>query len=149
MTLRKPARLRWLIAAGMAYALVVAAVAFWPTPVDRPVDGALATTLGWLHRHGLAPEFGYTQLEFLANVAFFVPLGLIAGLWLGPRRWWLAVACGAAASAVIETVQLLFLAERVASWSDIAANTIGAAAGVVAALLLIRYRRSSSLETSA
>jgi VanZ family protein len=109
---------------------VTAVVGFWPTPVDRPVDGTIARLLRHLHAHGLPAWFGYNQVESLANVLFFVPIGLLLCLLFSRPFWYLAVVGGVLTSATIEVGQLLFLPARYASWGDILANSIGTLIGV-------------------
>lgn len=127
-----------LWAGALAYLAGVAAVVLWPAPVDRPAAGSLARMFSWLHRHGVPGWFGYGQFEWLANVAFFVPFGVFAVL-LGFRAW-AAVLGGFAASCAAEAAQFLFLAERTASFADIAANTIGALLGTLATVAVVRRR---------
>jgi len=70
-------------------------------------------------------------IEFAANVALFVPLGLLLRLAL-PRATWLgATVLGAAISMVIEVLQVL--GARVSDPRDVVANSIGALAGALIA----------------
>lgn len=110
----------------------VAALAFLtlrPERADAGIDASLLALLARLRAAGYTwAEYG--TVEWLANVALFVPAGLLLGLTLRRSvRWW-GVAIGAVASAAIETVQALFLPERVATLADVAANTLGSAIGV-------------------
>ncbi|MDR6201033.1 glycopeptide antibiotics resistance protein [Microbacterium sp. SORGH_AS428] len=82
----------------------------------------------------------FDLLEFGANIALFVPAGLLGALWLG-RRWWLAVPVGLAISAVIETTQGLLLAGRVADVRDLVSNTTGTVIGALAIAATRRIRR--------
>ncbi len=120
-----------ILAAG--YGVVLALVAFWPTPIDRPVGGLLARVLRALHERGVPEFFGYTFVEFTANILLFIPVGVVAGL-VGRRVHWVpALLAGPILSAVIELIQLLFISARFATIEDIVANTLGASAGVVLA----------------
>ncbi|HEX5859493.1 MAG TPA: VanZ family protein [Microbacterium sp.] len=117
-----------------AYVLALGLIAFSPSPVDRPAAGLLLRFDAWMPgSHG--------ALEFTANVLLFVPLGVLLALQLPRRAAWVAVVAGTAASVAIEMVQAVLLPERVAAPSDVLANTIGAAAGVLL-LGLLRRRRS-------
>lgn len=79
--------------------------------------------------------FGGT--DFIANIVLFLPLGLALG-WRSSHRWrWLLAAF--ALSAVVELSQALWLPTRSATLGDLAANTAGAAIGVVWAQ--VRHRR--------
>jgi len=123
---------------GIVYFAVLAGILFWPSPVDRPIDGALMAVIQWLHGHGLPPWFvGYRKVEFAANILVFVPFGIIFALRLRRNLWWLAVVIAAAASGMVELAQAVFLPERVPSWSDIVANTSGA---LIGALLVAAFR---------
>ncbi len=78
--------------------------------------------------------------DFVGNVLLFCPFGLL-GVWALTRprpplaRAMLVVALAFALSVFAETVQLLTV-DRTTSASDVFANTAGAAAGAVAAVLL-------------
>lgn len=104
------------------YVVVLALIAFWPTPVDRdagPILRAITSAVPWLT---------YARIEFAANIALFVPFG-----WCAARGWprWQAyvIPAGLIISAVIETAQGVLLAQRTASVWDVVANTLGATAG--------------------
>lgn len=139
---------RLTLAIAVPYAAVLAAIAFWSTPVDAGYSGELDRVIGWLARHGLG-VIDYAVVESTANVALFVPLGLLAALPVRARWSWWAVVLGAAVSTVIETTQLLLLPARFASAHDVLMNTLGAAVGaaVGAALrwwLTARERRRAA-----
>ena len=112
------------------YVMALALIVFWPTPVDRPVAGTLGDFITWIHRHGAPQSIGYSQIEFTANIAMFVPMGIIASVWT--KRAWAGLLVGFVASLVIELGQALFLPERFASGFDVLANTIGAGIGAAA-----------------
>ena len=105
------------------YLLAGAVVVFWPTTVGESTAASLAV---WLHRD---PQVTLTTVEWLANVALFVPIGICLRLIVG--RWWLASAVALAFSTAIELIQWIALPGRVASISDILANTAGAVLGSV------------------
>jgi hypothetical protein len=72
--------------------------------------------------------YTYTVLEFVANIALFVPFGLLLALgWSRLKTWHLAV-LGLVTSGAIEFVQL-FLPTRFSTISDLVANTAGAVVG--------------------
>ena len=120
-------RLWQLVLAVMAIPL--AFIAFWPSPVDKPVSGQLAAILGFLHRHGIPRWLNYQSVEASANVALFMPIGFVAALAFPSKRWWQIGAFGLLVSGCIELGQLLFLHDRFASPSDIVTNTSGAVIG--------------------
>ena len=74
----------------------------------------------------------------LLNVLLFVPLGALFVL-LTRRPWWQATALAVAGSLAIEAVQWRWL-DRQGTWSDVGANTLGAAIGALAVSLLARRR---------
>jgi len=119
------ARPRWWAIAGIGagYLIALALIALWPTTVSRPIDGLL---------QDLEHQFPgvVAQLEFAANVALFVPAGLLLGVLLPVGRRWLGVVAGAVASLGIELVQGFLLPDRFASLRDIVANTAGTAIGI-------------------
>ncbi|TFD06115.1 VanZ family protein [Cryobacterium sp. TMT1-62] len=137
-----PTRLRrwapWLM---LAYLVALAFIAFWPVPVDRAAYDSLLALIDWLQEHGAPGWVRYGLVEFIANIALFVPVGLFVVLVAGARRWWLAVLVGFAASCTIELGQLIFLPDRFATLADVVANTVGAAVGTVLGLVLLRGGR--------
>ena len=142
MTIRR--RTTWLIALTVAYFVVVAAIGFWRSPVDAPIDGTISAWLFRLHRLGVPLWVNYHLIEFAANVVFFIPIGLLVALLMPLKRWYLAIAVGVLTSCTIELGQLLLLPARYASWGDIAANSFGAVLGTalaVAGRLLVARTR--------
>lgn len=73
-----------------------------------------------------------SPMEFAANVAMFVPLGVLFALLAGPRRWGWALVAASGASLAIEVVQIP-IADRISDPRDLLANTAGAAIGVAIA----------------
>ncbi|WP_313811129.1 VanZ family protein [Glutamicibacter sp.] len=138
----KTSHLRLSIAVFLTYLIAVLLVAFWPVPVDRPIRGSLDGFIEWLHRHGLPKIFGYREIEFTANILFFVPMGSILAMWNNNR--FVAVSIATYVSISIETVQELALPQRYSSVFDILANTLGAVLGTflfypLVNLLITRY----------
>lgn len=90
------------------------------------IVGRLARSLAY--RLDIPFLYTYTVLEFLANIALFVPFGLLLALaWPRIKTWHMAV-LGLVTSGVIEFVQL-FLSTRFSTISDLIANTAGAVVG--------------------
>lgn len=119
------------------YTVFLGVVTLSPTPVDRPASGLLQRLNEWI-------PGSYVVLEFTANVALFVPLGVLVAIQLPRRLAWLAVPVGAAVSLTIEMLQAALLPERFATASDVVANTIGAVVGVLLVALRPRVRRRGS-----
>jgi len=134
---RRSALNRAAIGLGAAYLMALALIAFWPTPVDQGAHASLTSTLEWLRRHGAPDWLEYTSVEFTANIALFVPVGLLGVILIGARRWWLAILIGFLASCLIEFGQLMFLPARFASVNDVVANTSGAVLGTALALIVL------------
>lgn len=135
--MRRTALHRTTVFLTFAYLVVLALIAFWPTPVDRDAEELLASFVGWLHRHGAPLWMQYDAIEFGANIALFFPVGLFVVILAGARHWWLGLFVGFTASCAIELGQLVFLPARFATVNDVVANTAGATAGATAAVLLL------------
>lgn len=127
---------RAALAVSVLYALALALIAFWPTPVDRAGHDALQRALGWLHEQGAPAWLSYGMVEFASNIVLFIPAGLLVVVLAGARFWWLGPVLGLLGSAAIELGQLVLLPARTASARDIVANTSGAIIGTVLALLV-------------
>jgi len=123
----------------------LALIAFWPSPVDQPVQGQLADVLKFLHAHGIPAWFNYHFVEASANVALFIPLGAVAGLAYPKRPWWQLGILGFMVSGCIELGQLLFLHNRFASLLDIVTNTGGAVIGALLAAAALRRLQAHRL----
>ena len=121
-----------LVLAG--YLLALAVIAFWPTPVDAgvaPVIDALSRRL---------PAITRPRVEFAANVALFVPFGVLLPLILrGAKELVLPIAL--VATVTIECTQALVLQARVPSVLDIVANVTGASVGMLGLAVWQRVRR--------
>jgi len=123
---------RLTVVVALAYLVFLALVALWPTHVD---ENLAVVDWSWVRWMGnvldLTPAQSYDVVEFSANVALFVPFGVVASLQL--RRWPLAlpVIIGALVSVCIELAQHTLRPERTASLGDVVANSIGALIGVV------------------
>lgn len=126
--------LAWLLALG--YGSMLAFVVFWPSPIDAPVAGLLDRVIEELHERGVPGFIDYGFIEFTANIALFIPVGIFFALAL-PMRWWAVMfLLGPVLSATIEVLQSVLLAARYATVYDVVANSIGATLGVAATLLV-------------
>jgi VanZ family protein len=107
------------------------------TPETRaPIPlGLVARVLDALHRRGYLETLTLYRLEFLANIAMFVPVGVFLLLLVGAERWWAAVFLPFFMTAFIETAQR-GIPGRVSDPRDVLANTVGGIAGVFLALIL-------------
>jgi len=132
-----PALRRAAAVIGLAYAALLAVIAFQPMPVGRSAYPFIIRAVTRLQAAGAPDWVSYFTVEFVANIFLFVPLGAIVVLFLGPRRWWWGVVTGFAVSACIEVGQLLFLSHRVATVNDVIANTAGAFLGAALAAVAV------------
>ncbi|WP_195907774.1 VanZ family protein [Microbacterium gorillae] len=127
----------WVAGVGLlAYLGVVLAATLSPTPLDKGYGGAIDKVLSVGYRNGLPAWFGYAELEFLANVAMFIPLGFLLGLVLPRRGIWVGILLLPAFSAGVEACQAMFLAARFATIGDVIANSIGGWVGLLAAVII-------------
>ncbi|BCW11837.1 hypothetical protein NtRootA4_29000 [Arthrobacter sp. NtRootA4] len=133
--MKKP--LIWRIAL-TAYLLGLATVGFWPSPVDRPVQGMLARVIRYLHVNGWPSWFDYHFIEASANVVLFIPFGILAALALPRRASWQQTAIGFTTSMCMEIGQMLFIPARFSSLLDVVTNTVGTVIGVGLVRLLLR-----------
>lgn len=123
----------------------LALIAFWPSPVDAPVQGQLATALRFLHTHGMPAWCNYTFVEGSANLGLFIPFGIVGVLAFADKHWWQVGALGLMISGCMELGQLLFLHNRFASPVDLVTNTAGAVIGALLAAWLHRRLRTRRL----
>ncbi|MFF2371020.1 VanZ family protein [Agromyces sp. NPDC058110] len=114
------------------YLVFVALVVFLPADDAARVTGivqwAAHVFAGW----GLPLHETAVVLEFVANIALFVPFGLLARFAMPRIPAWTVVVAGCLTSTAIELVQLA-IPSRVATVADVIANTLGAVLGVVLA----------------
>ncbi|WP_224165152.1 VanZ family protein [Arthrobacter sp. StoSoilA2] len=132
--------LPWRVAL-VAYLGSLGVIGFWPTPVDQPIQGTLATVLNFLHRHGVPPWFDYHVVESSANVAMFIPLGFFAAMAFPTRGWWVITGLGILVSTCMELGQLLFITARFSSVVDVVMNTLGTVIGIAVARLIAGRRQ--------
>lgn len=114
----------------VAYAVLLAAIAFWPTPVDAGAARMLRALAG------AVPWATHARVEFAANIVLFLPFGVLLGVIL--RRPAAVLLTALAISGGIELVQALVLSGRTATLHDVLANVAGAALG---ALVVTEVRR--------
>ena len=130
----------------LCLALVMLAT-MWPTPLDQGYATSIDRVLQVLHRNGVPEWFGYTKLEFSANVLMFVPIGFLLTMILPMRVWWLALVVGCGLSISIELIQGAVLTARFATVSDVVSNSIGTVVGAFLAVIIrsLVYSRDQKL----
>lgn len=144
----------WRIAAGAGlsvYAVALALVVLLPES-DHAALGAVERFARWVAHAGLPFEAVFPVVEFTANVVLFVPFGVLFPLAVGRLRGGsvaLAVLLGSVCSVGIEVAQL-WIPGRVSDPRDVISNTLGAALGAIAVVVLggrtVRRRHSVALQ---
>jgi glycopeptide antibiotics resistance protein len=117
------------------YLGIVGWLTLGPQPLDDEPNGVLFRLLEVLGRYNATSWITYSGLEFTANIAMFVPVGLFFLLLLGRSSWFVAILAGVILTFAIETAQI-FLPARVSDPRDLVSNSIGALIGVTAALIV-------------
>lgn len=118
-----------------AYLLFVAWLTLTPQPLGSREVELIDRVLAALHRRGYVESLTYDRLEFLANIALFVPVGVFLLLLFGAGGWWVAILGSVGLTVGIETAQL-GIPGRVSDDRDLLANTAGGLIGVLLALVL-------------
>lgn len=113
----------------VAYLLFVGFTVWLPATVSARVTGLVGILARWVAEAGIASyQSSAIVLEFLANVALFVPIGLLLPIAWSRLRLWHVVLLGALLSGLIETVQGV-MPSRFPTISDVMANTLGTLIG--------------------
>lgn len=121
----------------VGYLLFIGFTVWLPANVSAKVTGLVGVMARWVSDAGIAPYYqSAVVFEFLANVALFVPVGLLLPFAWPRLRLWQVVLIGALMSGLIESVQGL-MPSRFPTISDVIANSLGTLAGGVIAVLLI------------
>lgn len=123
---------RWAARALLAaFALALALIVLLPSEGHRALGLAEALARA-AERLGIPYAPAFAVIEFGANIALFVPLGLLLPLALGSigrSTLFATIAVGAVTSMCIEFAQLA-IPGRVSTPADVLANTLGTAIGV-------------------
>lgn len=119
------------------YAIAVALIVWLPDDQAGKVTGVvgqLARSLAY--RLDVSLTLMYNVLEFVANIALFVPFGILLALAWPRLKVWHMAALGLLTSGMIEFVQI-FLPTRFSTISDLIANTAGALLGCLIVRVLV------------
>lgn len=140
-------KLLGLISLG-CYLVVLLLVSAWPKPIEG--QGFLAditnqilmfsksvTWLRWLK---------YDQLEALANVLLYVPLGVLLVVISDKTKLWLLCLVPIMVSLLAEGSQRLFLQDRYATANDVFLNSLGGILGLFIAASIRQLKRISKQE---
>lgn len=123
----------------LPYLVGLALVVFLPARDAGQVTGIVGWAADQLALLGVPREPAAVVLEFLANVVLFMPFGALVAIAFPGTRWLAVLVAGCLVSIGIELTQLA-IPSRVATASDVIANTAGTGVG----LLLVRIRRPRS-----
>lgn len=124
------------------YAIALALIVWLPDSAASRVTGIVFRIARFVsERIDISLSTMYTLFEFGANIALFIPFGLlVAAGWPRTNAWWI-ILLGFSASAAIELVQTM-LPSRYPTLSDVIANTLGTIIGCCAVRLFRPRRRS-------
>jgi glycopeptide antibiotics resistance protein len=129
----------YISVATFGYLAVVAWLTLSPQAPDQR-DGPLWQLALFLDQFSATEWLTFNDLEFVANIALFVPVGLFFVLLVGKRQWWLALTLAIGLTVAIEWVQQ-FIPSRVSDARDILSNSLGAAIGVMITLTVAAARQ--------
>ena len=133
-------RRRILAAALAVYTAFVLVVTLSPRmPGTSFAAGFVNSVLGWFHDRGLLVGMEYLDVEFLANIGMFIPLGVLTALLLRGRARWALLLIGTAFSGFIEAYQGLFLPGRYSEWRDVLSNSTGFLIGAGVTLVIRKF----------
>lgn len=119
----------------VGYLVLVGFVTLGPQPVNASNGHWLWVMLRFFSAHDATSWLTYSRVEFLTNVAMFVPVGIFFLLLFGRRAWFASVLVGVVLTLAIEGAQL-FIPGRVSDVRDLIANSVGTVIGVLVALIL-------------
>jgi VanZ family protein len=127
----------------VAYLGVLISASLWPTPVDGGGFVWFITSnilkfcrsISWLN------WIQYNQLEALANVALYIPLGAFLVLLLPRVPVLVLCLTPLLVSAVAEGLQRFFLPERYSTLDDVLHNALGGFIGVVISVSIRQWMR--------
>ena len=123
----------------LVYLAFVGLVTLTPGEEQPDYAGLAGRVLARLERYPdldpVTSRLSIERIEFLANIALFVPLGMFLLLLVGSRLWLVALAAGIVLTSMIESVQRE-IPGRVSDPRDVAANSIGMFLGIALAMVL-------------
>ncbi len=118
-----------------AYLAFVAWLTLTPQAYAAEHISIIYQLLDVAHGYGYLLTIDSSELEFLANIALFVPVGMFLLLLFGTRLWWLALTASFGLTSFIEFLQRS-IPGRVPDERDLLANGLGAVIGVLIAVVL-------------
>ena len=124
-----------------AYLAFIAWLTLGPQPTNPSTRGFFDSVIAVVNSVVPSLGFDYNDLEFLGNIAIFVPIGFLFVAIFGRRFWWVALLIGVAMTCSIEWTQE-YLPTRVPDIRDIIANSTGTVIGVLLAIAAGFLRRA-------
>jgi glycopeptide antibiotics resistance protein len=119
------------------YLLALCVIVFSPSDEATEAPGLIAWVFDRVDELRASFEPAYVALEFVANIALFVPFGVLGRLAFARPPWWAILLLGFATTVTIELVQST-LPTRFSTASDVIANTAGTALGLLVVRLVSR-----------
>jgi glycopeptide antibiotics resistance protein len=129
-----------LSAVTFVYLLAVCCITLTPQPVDSDSNRLVRDVIEAIHRWPPTSWVTYLGVEFTANIAMFIPMGVLFTLLLGIRRWWLALLIGVVSTCLIEGIQS-FMPTRYSEVRDLISNTLGTLVGIGIVALAVGSRK--------
>ncbi|MBC7519195.1 MAG: VanZ family protein [Microbacteriaceae bacterium] len=133
------------------YLVIVGCFTLGPS-APRNSDRWISEILRGLSRSDVTSWLTFSRIEFVANVAMFLPIGALALAAFSPtntgfsrpilRRALSCVLFGVALTIIIETAQQ-FIPGRVSDPRDLAANSIGTLLGVASSVAVVEVRAAT------
>ncbi|WP_299054857.1 VanZ family protein [uncultured Nocardioides sp.] len=118
-----------------AYLLFVAWLTLTPQPISPDQVELVERVLAAIQRRGYVESLTLPDVEFLANIGLFVPIGVFLLVLFGASGWWVALLACVALTVGIESAQF-GIPGRFPDDRDLVANSLGGAIGVGVALVL-------------
>jgi len=133
------------------YLIVLGSASLWPTPVDGGgvVWFITSKILIFCHNISWLKWIQYNQLETLANIALYIPLGAFLVLLLPRVPVWILCVTPLVVSALAEGLQRWFLPQRYSTIDDVLHNSLGGFIGVIISVSIRQLMRRRAKARSA
>ena len=127
----------------VAYLALLLFASLWPTPVDGGgfIWWITSEILKFCQGIDWLSWIRYNQLEAIANMLLYLPLGIFLVKFFPRLPFWLALISPVLVSVIAEGIQRFLLPARYSTVDDVINNAIGGAAGVLIATGIRRLRK--------